>query len=105
MAGTQTPKGFGILFALVGIPLIIWSAMGTREELDALNASSSTSDARVEQCLAKTAEWVPDTSIRRPVCECVVAKATKRGAVTDYGGYDEERLGPIVDECMRGDWG
>ena len=103
MAGTQAPKGFGILFALVGIPLIIWSAAGTNEELKALDAASNTPGARVEQCVANTAELLADTSIRRVVCECVVEKATARGALEDHGSYDREALEPIIGECMRGD--
>ena len=104
MAGTQVPKGFGILFVLVGIPLILWSAAGTKKDLAALDASSNAPAARIERCVAKIAEFLPDESIRRPVCECVVAKATARGALGEYGSYDREALGPIIGECLRGDW-
>jgi hypothetical protein len=104
MAGTQAPKGFGLLFVFVGIPLIIWNAAGTNRELEALDASSNTSGARIEQCIANTAELAPDLSIRRAVCECVVAKATARGALEKYGSYDRDALDPIVGECLRGDW-
>jgi hypothetical protein len=103
MAGTQAPKGFGILFVLVGVPLIIWSAAGANEDLKALNASSNTRGARVEQCVANTAEVLEDTSIRRVVCECVVDKASARGALGDYGSYDRDALDPIIGECLRGD--
>ena len=40
MFGTQAPKGLGILFVFVGVPLILWDAAGTKDELDALDASS-----------------------------------------------------------------
>src|SRR5687768_9771337 len=65
MAGTQAPKGFGILFVFVGVPLIVWNAAGVSGELGALDASSSSSSARIEQCIANTAELLPDPSIRR----------------------------------------
>ena len=104
MAGTQAPKGFGLLFVFVGIPLIIWSAAGTSGELEALDASGNPTAARIEQCVANPAELLPDLSIRRPVCECVVGKATTRDAVEDYGSYDKAVLAPIISECMRGNW-
>ena len=103
MAGTQASKGFGILFVLVGIPFIIWNAAGANEELAALDASSNTSGARIEQCIANTAELLPDLPIRRTVCECVVDKATARDALDKYGSYDQDALEPIIGECMRGD--
>lgn len=103
MAGTQAPKGFGLLFVFVGIPLIIWSAAGTNEEMNALDASSNPTAARVEQCIANTAELQPDLSIRRSVCECVVDKATARDAFDRYGSYDRDALGPILGECLRDD--
>lgn len=104
MTSTQAPKGFGILFVLVGIPLILWNAAGTSDELDALNAKADTGGRRIEQCVANTAGLVSDPSLRRHVCECVVAKATARGALADFGGYDEAALDPIIGECVRGDW-
>lgn len=104
MAGTRAPKGFGILFTVVGVPLIIWSAARANSDLDALDKSRSTEEARVEQCLANTIKVLPDLSIRRPVCECVVAKAEKRGASRRYGAYDTDALGPVIGECLRGDW-
>lgn len=103
MAGTKAPKGFGIAFILVGVPLIIWSAMGTKRDLDTLDAAANTQQARIEQCVTKIAEILPDMSIRRHVCGCVVAKAAARKAFERQGSYDEELLGPIIGECMRGD--
>ena len=105
MAGTQAPKGFGILFVLVGIPLIIWSAADANSELQALKAGSNPSDARVESCVAKTAHLVSIPSLRRDVCECVVERATEQDALGEYGSYDEAVLGPIVDQCLQGDRG
>jgi hypothetical protein len=103
MAGIQAPKGFGILFAIVGVPLIVWSAAGTRRDLERLDASSSTESARIEACVAKTAEIVPDALIRRHVCGCVVDKAAAQGAFERYGAYDRDVLDPIVGKCLRGD--
>ncbi len=103
MAGTQAPRNFGILFALVGVPLIIWNAAGTRRDLDRLEAASNTQGARIEKCMANTGEAVPDTSIRRHVCGCIVSKAAARDAFEENGSYDRKLLEPIIGECLRGD--
>ena len=104
MAGTQAPKGFGILSALVGVPLILWDASRTNDQLKALEALSSAPDGRIELCVERTAEIVPNDDLRADVCKCVVDKATKRGALGQYGSYDADQLNPIVSECVRGDW-
>ncbi|OWQ91741.1 hypothetical protein [Sphingopyxis witflariensis] len=102
MAGTQVPKGFGLLFAIVGIPLIVWDAAGTSNEMEALDASSSTENARIEACVTTAVKSGPDLSTHRQICGCIVKKAAERGAFKDYGAYDDALLEPIVDECMRG---
>ena len=102
MIGTQAPKGFGILFVIVGIPLILWDASGTNSELEALDASGSTESARIEVCEAKAVKLEPKSSARRQLCGCIVKKAYERGAFKDYGAYDEGLLEPIVSECMHG---
>lgn len=102
MIGTQATKGFGLLFAIVGIPLILWNASGANSELAALDASSSTESARIEACEAKAIKLEPNSSARRQLCGCIVEKASERGAFKDYGAYDEGLLEPIVGECMRG---
>jgi hypothetical protein len=105
MAGNQAPKGFGILFVLVGIPLIIWSAADANSELQALKAGSSPSGVRVESCVAKTEGLISIPGLHRDVCECVVENATEQDALGDYGGYDKAALGPIIDQCLQGDRG
>ena len=102
MIGTQAPKGFGLLFVIVGIPLILWNASGTNSELEPLDASGSTESARIEACEAKAVKLEPNSSARRQLCGCIVKKASERGAFKDYGAYDEGLLEPIVGECMRG---
>lgn len=102
MAGTQAPKGFGLLFAIVGIPLIVWDAAGTSNELEALDASSSSENARIKACVTKTAKFGRDVSTHRQICGCIVKKAAERRAFKDYGAYDEALLEPIISECIRG---
>jgi len=103
MASTQVPKGLGIAIAIVGLPLILWDAAGTSDKLNDLRAASNSDERRIEQCMTKTAEMIPDASIGLTVCSCVVEKAKKRGAYTDHGSYDEALIGPIVNDCFRGD--
>ena len=103
MAGTQAPKGFALLFIVVGIPLILWSAAGTNSELEAFDASSSTEQARIEACETKTIKLQSDPTMRRRMCGCIVRKATERRALKDYGAYDEALLAPIVSECAQSD--
>lgn len=102
MIGTQAPKGFGLLFVIVGIPLILWNAVGTSGELEALDDSSSTKNARIEACETKAIKFEPNASVRREMCGCIVEKAAENRAFKDYGAYDERLLEPIVSECMRG---
>lgn len=102
MAGTQAPKGFLLLFVVVGIPLILWSAANTNSELQALDASSGTEAARIAACEAKMVKLQPDTSMRRRLCGCIVGKAAERGAFRDYGSYDEASLAPAIRACMPG---
>lgn len=103
MAGTQAPKGFALLFIVVGIPLIIWSATNTNAELEALDASSSTEQSRLAACEAKTVKLRSDPTMRRRLCGCIVSKAAERGAFKDYGSYDEALLAPVVSECAQSD--
>lgn len=102
MASAQAPKGFGLLFVIVGIPLIIWNAAGTGREMEALDASGSTEVERIEACVAKAAKFEPDLATPRQTCGCIVKKAAERGAFKEYDAYDENLLAPIVGECMRG---
>lgn len=102
MASTQAPTGFGVLFAIVAVPLIVWSAAGTKRDLETLDGSSNAHKGRIEKCVANTAEFVPNSSMRRQVCGCVVDKAAARGAFERYGAYDKESLDPIVGQCLRG---
>ncbi|UKK85993.1 hypothetical protein L7H23_07790 [Sphingopyxis sp. BSN-002] len=102
MAGTQAPRGFALIFAIVGIPLIIWNAADASGELGALDASSSTEAARIDYCVAKAAEFEPEMPAPRRTCECIVAKAAAQGALKDYGAYDETKLESIIGECTRG---
>lgn len=101
MANTQSPKILGILFAVVGIPLIVWSASGTHGELEALNTESSSHSARVAACEAKSVQFERDPSARRDLCGCIVRTAESRGAFKPYGGYDESLLEPIISQCVR----
>ena len=101
MAGTQAPKGFALLFVIVGIPLIVWSATSTSSKLETLDASSSTENARLAACEVKTVKFQSDASMRRQLCGCIVKKAAERRVFKDYGAYDEALLTPIIGECMR----
>lgn len=76
----------------------------TNDQLKALEASSGALDKRIELCVERTAEVVPNDNLRVDVCKCVVDKATKRGALGQYGSYDADKLNPIVSACVRGDW-
>jgi hypothetical protein len=103
MAGTQVPKGLGIAMLIVGIPIILWNAVGVSQQLDEAKAASNSVEGRIERCMALGAEELPDESIRHAVCGCVVEKASASGANRDYGAYDEDLLMPIFGECYRGD--
>ena len=97
MAGTQAPKGFGILFVLVGIPLILWSAWGTNESIAALDST----EARQKQCVAKTAALSISPDDAESMCSCVVEEAKERGIFKPHGAYDEKALRPVVDMCLE----
>ena len=102
MVATQVPKGFGLLLAAVGVPLILWDAAGTGQRIQAIDARSSTPDARLEACMTKTADIVSIPQMPESVCGCIVDKAEARGAYERYGSYDEAKLEPIIGECLRG---
>jgi hypothetical protein len=97
MAGTQAPKGFGILFALVGIPMILWSASGVSGELRSLDSP----DRRQAQCLENISSLGLQAGTAQELCSCTVSEADKRGITSRYGAYDRDALGPIVDFCYR----
>ena len=102
--GTQVPTWLGVGMLVVGTPLILMDAVGTSREIDALDSASSTGDARVRTCIERTAHLISIPEMHQRVCECVVEKATARGALDSFGGYDEAKLGQITSECLRGDW-
>jgi hypothetical protein len=97
MAGTQAPKGFGLVFALVGVPLILWSAWGTKDELAALDST----EARQAQCIEKTSHLASLRNNAEDMCHCVVLEAEKRGITQRYGAYDEDALMPVVEMCYQ----
>ena len=97
MAGTQAPKGFGLIFAVVGVPLILWSAWGTKGELTALDNTES----RQAQCLEKTAHLLSLRNDAEDLCHCVVLEAEKRGITQRGGAYDEDALMPVVEMCYQ----
>ena len=95
MAGTQAPKGFGLLFILVGIPLILWSASGTNESMAALD----TREAREARCIQKIAHVPLSPENAQAICGCTVRKAEEQGITQSGGAYDEEAIRPIVESC------
>ena len=97
MAGTQAPKGFGLLFVLVGVPAILWSAWGASGEREALDSPA----ARRAQCLERTGPLSLSTADAEALCGCVVAEAERRGIGQRGGGYDRDRLGPVVELCFE----
>ena len=101
MNNARTPKILGILFAIVGIPVIVWDAAGTHSDLKSLNNTSGLDDARIAACEAKSVAFERDPSARRDLCACIVRTAKNRGAFRDYGGYDERMLEPIINQCVR----
>ena len=102
MASTQVPAGLGLLLAVVGVPLILWDAAGTHERIQNADAQASTPDARIEACMARTADIVSIPEMRESVCGCIVEKAEARDANASYGSYDQAKLEPIIGDCLRG---
>ncbi len=100
----QAPKWLNIGLFAIGTPLILADAARTSEQLDAVDAQSGANAQRVQSCMAKTSEMISDPSLHKQVCECVVSKATRRGALDSYGRYDESKIVRITSECSRGDW-
>ncbi len=97
--GTRVPKGLGIGVMLVGVPLVLWSAASTSDELNALDAESSSREGRVEACIAKTGHLGIPPARHRDMCMCVVDKAQERGVAASYGSYDEAGLEKVVKSC------
>ena len=104
MASKQVPTWLGVGVLVVGTPFILMDAASTSRELNALNAEQNAPDALVNMCMERTAHLMEDSPMHERVCECIVDKATARGALDDFGGYDEAKLEPITSECLRGDW-
>ncbi|WP_308516078.1 hypothetical protein [Sphingomonas flavescens] len=96
MAGTQAPKGFGLAFVVIGIPLIIWRATGTNRELAAMD----TTEARTAQCVAKAEPITKSRSDAEAICGCVVRRAASAGIAQPHGAYDEDALRPIIGQCF-----
>lgn len=97
MAGTQAPKGFGLAFVFIGIPLILWSAAGTNKKM----AKLDTTEARQAKCIENTASVSISPELRKDLCRCVVREAERRGITGPYGSYDKDRLKPVVDKCYE----
>lgn len=98
--GTQVPKGLGIGLMVVGVPLILWSAAGSRTELDALEAQTGTREARVERCLALVHEHrAAAPADQLPLCNCIVDRADERGIDSSFGGYDQDGIEAVIKSC------
>lgn len=96
--GTQVPKGFGTAFMLIGVPLILWSAMGTSSDLNKLDQQSSSREGRVNLCIERTTGLVhPGKQVE--MCNCVVDEALKRGADERFGSYNEKALDSAINSC------
>ncbi|KRA83018.1 hypothetical protein [Altererythrobacter sp. Root672] len=96
MASTQAPKGFALLFAVVGIPLILWQSWGANEELKALD----TTEARQARCVEQTASVQLSREDAQGVCRCMVLEAEKRGITKAHGSYDMDALKSVVERCF-----
>ena len=95
MAGTQAPKGFGLAFALIGVPLIFWSASGTNQKVAALD----TPESRQASCVAKLDGLGVKGTQAMEMCGCIVERAAAAGITEQHGAYDEKALAPIVNAC------
>jgi hypothetical protein len=71
MAGTQAPKGFGLAFVLIGVPLIFWSASGTNQKVAALD----TPESRQASCVAKVDGLGVKGTQATEMCGCIVERA------------------------------
>lgn len=85
-----------MLFVLVGIPAILWSAWGTNDELKALDST----EARQARCVEKISSLALSREDSQGMCRCMVMEADKRG-VTEQGALDEGALKPVVELCYQ----
>ena len=97
MAGIQAPTGFGLLFALIGVPAILWSAWGANGELNALDSPES----RRRLCLERTGPLSLPAEDDEALCGCVVREAHERGIEQSRGGYDRDGIGRVVELCYE----
>ncbi|WP_119082779.1 hypothetical protein [Altererythrobacter sp. B11] len=94
----QVPKWlFPVLFAVVGVPLILWDAGRTSGQLDALDSR----ETREANCRRKLGPLGLSGSEADNLCRCVVAEAEARGVTTAYGGYDKATLAPVLQLCAE----
>ena len=97
MAATQAPKGFGLLFALIGVPLILWSAWGANDELKALDSP----DSRRKLCLERARPLSLPAADAEAMCGCIVREAARRGIEQRRGAYDRDGIRTVVELCYE----
>ncbi len=97
--GTQVPKRLGIGVMLVGVPLILWDASRTSDELNARNAEASSRDSRVETCIQEIGPYGVPPSKQPYMCNCLVDTAAERAITKRYGSYDEAGLEKVIKSC------
>lgn len=93
--GTQAPKYMGLIFTVIGVPLILWDADRTKDELDAL----AVTDNRQEMCLEKTAHLAIPDHKRGDICRCMITEVDRRGIVYRKGD-SLSKLKPLVEGCL-----
>ncbi|WP_298467276.1 hypothetical protein [uncultured Erythrobacter sp.] len=97
--GTQVPKGLGIGMMLVGVPLVLWDASRTSDELNTLNTEASSRNSRVETCIQEIGPYGVPPSKQPDMCNCLVDTAVERGVTGRYGSYDEAGLEKVIKSC------
>ncbi|MFN2100346.1 hypothetical protein [Altererythrobacter sp. MF3-039] len=101
MAATQAPKGFAILFVLVGVPLIMWDAWSTSGEINKNRSSANAAEARQARCVSKMNVADIPQEMRAELCRCVANEAKARGLSPRPEGYDAQTLEPMVEDCWN----
>jgi len=90
---------FPLLFAAVGVPLIIADSASTSSDLNSLDRRANAS--REARCVGLIQQTRLSREPGQTLCRCVIREAQRRGADGPYGSYDEAKFPEVLDHCER----
>ncbi|MCA0977360.1 hypothetical protein LCM19_03175 [Qipengyuania flava] len=98
--GTEVPRGIGIAFWLIGVPLIIWKASATYDGWSELTDGKPDIEKLHTLCVEDTASSALPEYKRSEICSCMINESQTRGLLDDGPDFPKDHFKEVTYACI-----